>query len=372
MKRFLWLLLNVLRKCVFKPTNEVVFIEPGSGDIDKKNEIIRRMKYFLGSERIVFSKEIGFLDYLNFKTLVFLDGNQKSKVLKIKKDEVFNLDFDSNYLDGWDYHYLLTKMNPEVSSKGIREGHAILTKLSAEIKLQYNKAYVFGTGPSLDDALSQNFTDGVRIVSNTIVKDASTWNHISPNFIVAGDAIYHFGIGKFAEKFRNDLKLRLAETDTYFVFPSQFYVFCLKEFSAFKNRLIPIPIGRNKSVHHDLTSDYSLPIHGNALLLLLLPLACTLARKVGLWGFDGRSPDAKLFWKNSSKHFYSDDVEELRGLHPKFFTQLVPKESPELYAKKVHGDVLENALIKAENDGFRFIMMHHSYTETLQRRYADH
>jgi hypothetical protein len=368
MKQIIWYLINFFRKLFFKPSSEILFLEPNSVHSDKVQEIKRRLNYFLGIDEIKFVKRLRFADYLNFKLLVFFDGNQYSRVLKIKKNEVFNLDFESNYLDGWDYHYLLTKIDSSRYLTGIEFGRESLHRLILTLPSIHIRSYIFGTGPSLANASNKDFSDGIRIVSNTIVKDAETWEHINPHFIVAGDAIYHFGIGKFAQKFRADLKLRLQETNTYFVFPAQFYAFCSNEFHDFKERLIPIPIGSKTSIHHSLLREFSLPIHGNALLLLLLPLGCNFAKEVCLWGFDGRAPDDKLFWSNSSKHFYTDDVDELRILHPKFFAHLVPKSSPELYARMVHGDVLEDALTKAEVDGFTFCMLHNTYTDTLKRR----
>jgi hypothetical protein len=241
--------------------------------------------------------------------------------------------------------------------------------LKKALAAKFDKAYILGTGPSLEKAIDRDWSDGVRIVSNTIVKDKELWEHLNPHFIVAGDAIYHFGASSFAETFRNDLEICLGLTETYFIFPAIFYVFCLKEFPDYKHRFIPIPFGTAESIHNDLTKDYYLPIHGNALPLLLLPLACTLAKTVCLWGFDGRAPGDANFWKNSSKHFYTDKVEHIMDLHPAFFEHLIPKAAPESYVKNVHGDVLDNALKDAENEGFIFRMMHPSYTETLNKRH---
>ena len=86
-------------------------------------------------------------------------------------------------------------------------------------------------------------------------------------------------------------------------------------------------------------------------------------------GFDGRSPNDKMFWKNSDKHFYQEDVEQLMALHPAFYNMYVPKNKPEVYVKKYHGKSLDNILRSAEQAGFEFEMMHFSYTETLNKRF---
>lgn len=365
----IWTLINFSRSIFFGKTKDMIFISRDSLQNEKIEEIKRRLSYFDPSLSVQTTSKLSFTDFVNFKSVVFVNTEKVPRFLKVKKNDVFNLDFRSNYLDGWDYHYLIAKNYREKCLEDINTGRQILSKLKDDLQIKYKKTYIFGTGPSLENAINYKFDDGIRIVSNTIVKDEELWLHLNPHFIVAGDAIYHFGIGKFAQKFRRDLKLRMSQTDTYFTYPAHFHPFCLKEFVDFKDRLIPIPIGTGASVHTSLFDGYSLPIHGNVLLLLLLPLACYISKDVNLWGFDGRSPNDKLFWKNSSKHFYTEDVDELMNLHPLFFEKLVPKESPESYVKKVHGDVLENALLDAEKDGFKFSMLHHSYTETLARRH---
>jgi hypothetical protein len=103
---------------------------------------------------------------------------------------------------------------------------------------------------------------------------------------------------------------------------------------------------------------------------MLLPLACTFSKNIFLWGFDGRAPGDAMFWKNSDKHFYNDDVSQLTKLHPAFFDFHVPKGNETNYVKKVHGDALEHFLHAAERNGFSFTMLHFSHTEVLQKRIA--
>ncbi len=356
--------------------NGLLLLVPDSDDaavLEKKEIVISRLRYFCEDLKITEVKSLKLKNYVDFSLIGLVDSKDVNlKPLRLKFDELYNFDYENFYSDGWEYHRLLTKINAESQQAGLAKGLATLKKLKKDLSEKFSKSYILGTGPSLEKAIDVDFSDGVRIVSNTIVKDQELWLHINPHFITAGDAIYHFGPGKFAQSFRSDLKESLAKTDTYFVFPSIFYAFCLKEFSAFKDKLIPIPGSRHEYfIHRDLTVNYELPATGNVLPLLLLPLACTLTKNVNLWGFDGRSPNDKLFWKNSSKHFYSEHVEELMQLHPAFFNKLVPKNDPASYVKTVHGDALENAFVEAEKCGFTFTMMHFSYTENLNKRYAE-
>jgi len=105
--------------------------------------------------------------------------------------------------------------------------------------------------------------------------------------------------------------------------------------------------------------------------LLLLPLGCTLSKNVFLWGFDGRAPNDQLFWANSAKHSYPELMDTLRAAHPSFFEHFVPADKPTQYVRKVHGDQLDECLSQSERDGWSFVMMHKSWTPTLQKRYRD-
>ncbi len=233
-----------------------------------------------------------------------------------------------------------------------------------------DKAYVLGTGPSLEKAINLNWNDGYKIVCNTIVKDVELWNYLQPDFILAGDAIYHFGNNDFAIAFIEDLKLRLRETNTFFVYPFIYHSYLSFELKEFEDRLIPIPISYKDLSSISLLDDFSLPANtGNVLNLLLLPLATTLSKNVYLYGFNGRAPGDKLFWSYSDKHSYVDKIDKIIEKHPKFFEQNVPKNNESNYVKKVHGDKLDQILTNLESLGWCFIMMHETWTETLAKRF---
>ncbi|QMW04583.1 hypothetical protein [Spirosoma foliorum] len=364
-----------LRTFLFRENNKPESIKILTGINDTNLDIIsqevkRRLNYFNININIEDIEKINIKDMLNFE-LIGLVNNKSiyNNLSKIKKNDVFKLNYNNYYLDGWEYHKLLSRMNQDIVKEGIIHGKQKIKELKQKNKI--DQAYIFGTGPSLEKAIDKEWKTGIKIVSNTIVKDLELWEHINPQFIVASDAIYHFGISKFSEAFREDLKKCLKNSQAYFVYPAIFHIFCLSMFSEFKDRLIPIPHGKVNTIHHDLSKLYELPDLGNVLPQILLPLACTFSVNIGFWGFDGRAPDDKMFWKNSSKHFYNEHVEELKVLHPAFFEELLPKKSPETYVKRVHGDVLERLLTMAEKDGYKFNMLHASFTETLNKRFNE-
>jgi hypothetical protein len=280
---------------------------------------------------------------------------------------IFNIDSQTNPLDGWAWSNLAVLCTP--TKPDLIHAKKRFTERVEHIKKEgLSRCYIFGTGPSLGIAGSRDWSDGYRVVCNTIVRNRSLWSHINPHFIVAADTIYHFGHTPFAKAFRQDLALRLGETDTYFLYPDLFDPIVQRELHDFSERLIPIPIGSRAQVHQDLTTTFALPGLGNVLPLLLLPVGCTLSSNIFLWGFDGRAPDDKLFWSNSATESYPELLDELKKAHPAFFDHFVPHEDPFKYVKDVHGDILENCLTDAEKNGFRFTVMHHSWTPTLQKR----
>src|SRR3990172_1258353 len=229
-------------------------------------------------------------------------------------DHVFNVDFERNALDAWDLCGLSQLLAGLPTAARRSEARARFRAAVDGLQTRgLRKAYLFGTGPSLEKANTQSFSDGYVIVCNTIVRDAVLWHYLKPDLIAAGDAIYHFGHSSFARAFRTDLKQRLLESagKTYFVYPELFDAIVQRELGELESVLIPVPFGRHDDVAVDLTARFELPMLSNVLNILLLPLASTLSRSVWLWGFDGRAPDDKLFWSNSSPHAYPELIPHL-------------------------------------------------------------
>ena len=283
---------------------------------------------------------------------------------------VFDVDWRHNPNEGWNWIDAANwshRHTPDITAA--KQRFLLLRKRLTSLGL--DRAYVFGTGPSLGRAGERDWSDGIRIVCNTIVRDPDLWRHISPHLIVAGDGIYHFGFTEFALAFRRDLRLRLEQNpEVPFMYPSQFDLVVRREMGHLPNQLIPIPIGTHTTFHARFDERFELPALGNVLNLLLLPVGCNFARYVGLWGFDGRAPKDQLFWANSSKQSYSELLPTLQLAHPAFFDHNVPKEDPEKYLRSVHGDVLEHGLAQAESQGWTFEMLHTSWTPTLAKRAA--
>ncbi|MBF0231887.1 MAG: hypothetical protein HQK65_02460 [Desulfamplus sp.] len=343
----------------------------------EKKEIIDRLLFYLpeiNTKNIIFCTDID-QNILQTQYPV-LTHNLDPSILQqapIDKKRIFNVDYNKNHVDGWEWFRLTSYCykNNASDSDNYNTKKIFTNYINILKKNNFNKTYIFGTGPSLSNAINGDWSDGYRIVCNTIVRDSKLWNHINPHFIVAGDAIYHFGHTPFANKFREDLKKRMYESDTYFLYPSTFDHLVKRTLPEFEDRLIPVVIGSHKNIWVNLTRDFSLPAIGNVLNLLLLPLACTLSKKIHLWGFDGKAPKDKLFWSNSCKHSYPELLQGLKLAHPAFFSHFVPENDPYSYVNSVLGEQFENNLKQAESQGFEFKMLHFSWTPTLNQRFKE-
>lgn len=337
-------------------------------------EITRRASFFFPSEQaaqLTFHAEIKLETYFDASPILTFGVTENAfKNFASLHQGVFDIDWRSNPNDGWSWLDAATWSAKHVVNAETSKRQFQALKIELE-RSNYQRCYLFGTGPSLGKALEKDWSDGVRIVCNTIVRDAVLWRHIAPHLIVAGDGIYHFGFTEFAKAFRRDLRMRLAENSSVlFVYPAQFDQVIRRDLVGLEAQLIPIQIGKRTAIHSTILESFELPALGNALNLLLLPLACALSKRVGLWGFDGRAPADKLFWSNSPQQSYTELLSTLQAAHPAFFDHHVPKDDPEKYLRSVHGDVLEHALTNAEHVGWQFEMLHPTWTPTLARRLA--
>jgi len=287
--------------------------------------------------------------------------------LLLRHNPLYWLNPYTNCREAWEWHELVQQHSPPPDIDAAK--HRFLDHAEKLGLRNFGKAYVFGTGPSLARAVERDWSDGIRIVCNTIVRDFELWNHIQPHVIVAADAGYHFSFTQHARAFREDLKQRLSETETLFVYPAGFDAIVKKELVDHEDQLVPIPSGSQKTLCYNFAETFSFPEFHN-ILPRMLTIACCFADDVGLWGFDGRAPDAKHFWDNSSRHSYPELMPELRESYPAFFDEHVPEDDERRYIRWAFGDSLEQCLSEAEKQGKKFVMMHDTWTETLKRRSA--
>lgn len=287
----------------------------------------------------------------------------------------FNIDPTKCHVAAWSWHRLtcfLGRSDPELSIDKAKL-KAKFSQLKNQLHRRNHRAFVFGTGPSLASATNFDFSDGIRIACNTMVKSDTLWKHIDPDIIVAGDAIHHFSNTPYANNFRRDLRIRLSQKNSLiFFYPSDFHPFLAKEFSDLKEQMFPMPtsIFRNPFSNRPMALPHKAP-NENVLTMLQLPIASRLSKTIYFLGFDGRGKNDSGFWKSSDDYNYIDELSALRQTYPAFFKHYLESSSDKnSYVKKVHGDKLDKFMKGAEAAGFELFSLAQSNTETFQKRYV--
>lgn len=187
---------------------------------------------------------------------------------------------------------------------------------------QYDKAYVFGTGPSLSDFVEgHDFSDGLTIIANSIVLNNDLLDRLKPKIIVAADPIFHAGCSSYAAAFRTALEAALDKTGAWFLCPLRdvkIYETYLP--ARLQNRILGVPFDAKGPAPTDLAETYALKPYPNILTLMLLPLASTFARSVHIVGCDGRKvTEDGSFWTHDKKAQFNDEMDNIKQVHPGFF-----------------------------------------------------
>ena len=359
-----------------------VLLVTGGASPNKIEEIEKRLHFLFDHMGAVLtvkqSRSFPLADFLRYRGVVAADDGAIPVFImrRLRLNWIVSLDYEKNPFDAWHLVDLGVAMADGLDPETIASSYRTFNKRVEKVKsLGSRPVYLFGTGPSLGRAITRSFVDGTTVVCNTIVRDRELWAHLKPDFFAASDAIYHFGHTEHARQFRADALQRLRESNgrTLFVYPAQFDIIVRREFREVSEVLIPIPWVDHNDSTVDLTNKFALPPSGaNVLNMALLPIGCTLSKDVRLWGFDGRSPTDSGFWSNSPTQSYQELMPELRKAHPAFFESIIPAGREDQYVKRAHGQSLDDCLSAAEARGFRFWMLHPSWTPTFQNRFHEH
>lgn len=218
--------------------------------------------------------------------------------------------------------YLWAGLNKLSDAKALTAHYQGRFKALMEDVGQYQKAYVFGTGPGFSSFVdSHDFSDGLCIVANSIVKNKAALEKLKPRIICAADPIYHAGCSSYAAAFRSSLIEALDQTGAWFVCP-------LRDAGVYRailpphlqERMVCMPFDAKRGIPTDLGATFFINPFPNVLTLLLLPLASTFAPSIHIVGCDGRRLlDDSFFWSHDKKVQFSDQMAEIQAAHPGFF-----------------------------------------------------
>lgn len=276
---------------------------------------------------------------------------------------LLNLDRERNRADAWTWCEFLYRQSPAAERAGaIASSRARIADFLAR-QPSHRRAYVFGTGPSLEQAWQYDFSDGYRIVCNTIVNNAKLLDKIRPHLIVAGDAAYHFDVNLHAAAFRRDLERALASRDMLFI-TRDLYGPLMRVHHPNTRAKTALAETGVPGIHFNIAERmvYHQWPHGNILNALLLPLGSALADEVFLLGFDGRAPGETAFWQNATSSTYDALKPAIKAAHPGFFGIDFGA-----YAQ-AHSDNAEQLMRAGEAMGKRYVCLNDSYIPAFRKR----
>ncbi len=231
---------------------------------------------------------------------------------------------------------------------------------------KHRKGYIFGTGPSLAEAMNMDFSDGVTIACNSMAKNESILEKLQPTIFVIADPIFHAGCSSYAGKFRQYLCKVLDTYGCYLIVPFRDYKLYMANLpERFQGRIVGIPLEHLDHINLDLTERFAVKSISNILTLFLIPLACTLFKEVGIVGCDGRRLEEDgYFWPHHKASQLNEEMEKIKLAHPSFFAI----DYNDYYRR--HCQTLEQWLREGQRMGVTFRNLTPSYIPALQIRSA--
>ena len=227
--------------------------------------------------------------------------------------------------------------------------------------------YIFGTGPGLSYASQHDFSDGVSIACNSMVRNHALLDRLNPPIFVVGDPIFHAGPSSYAAEFRSELIPALDKYDAALIVPMRdYHIYRTHLPERFKDRIAAIPFKPGHIPNLDLEKSFHVTTTSNILTLFLIPLATTLFNEVRIFGCDGRpAKENTYFWKHDKSSQFNEQMIKIQEAHPAFFVV----DYDDYYF--THCRTLEKWFAKAERYGKSFLNMSPTYIPALISRNVD-
>lgn len=247
-------------------------------------------------------------------------------------------------------------------SNALGDSQARLEAL-ADRASSYDRAFVFGTGPSLADAMKFDFPDdSLKIICNSIVKNDELLEHLDPDVLTFADPVFHFGPSQYADRFRSDAVDVLREYDCVGVIPPEYRSLMTGHYPEVD--FAAVDRERDLGPHFPTVKDPRVWSTGNIMTLYMLPLASWLCDEVYILGADGRQEDESYFWEHNDEAQYDDEVmQTVADSHPAFFRDRVYTD----YYQR-HVDILTEMIEYGERRGVDYRSLTHSYVPCLSDR----
>lgn len=224
--------------------------------------------------------------------------------------------------------------------------------------------YVFGTGPGLSKAKEHDFSDGVSIACNSMVRNRDLMDRLQPPLIVVADPIFHAGPSTYARAFRDSLVAALDRYGSDLIVPMRDYHIYLEHLpERFADSIVALPFKAGETPNLDLEKEYHVTTTSNVLTLFLLPLAATFFNEIRIFGCDGRPlKENNYFWGHDKASQFNDEMGDIKKAHPGFFNL----DYNDYYL--THCETLARWLNAAEAGGKKITNWTPSYIPALQSR----
>jgi len=181
--------------------------------------------------------------------------------------------------------------------------------------------YIFGTGPSLSQAMHHDCSDGATIACNSMVKNRELMHHLKPVAITAADAIFHAGPSSYAGDWREHLRWAMNEFDAYlFVRWRDYRVYLSFLDKPLHERIVGVPHVGGDRPSLDLSTRFEVVGTNNILTFFEIPLATSLFQTINIMGCDGRPlNESGYFWGHDPASQLVDRMDDIKLAHPAFF-----------------------------------------------------
>lgn len=179
----------------------------------------------------------------------------------------------------------------------------------------FQRAYLFGSGPTLSSLEPDSLEDGVRIICSGVALNRRANEIIRPHLLVAIDPLHHCGFSGYAGEFVEATRELMNAYGTQLVTRREFLPWYRDRLPM--DQVIGLDFIANAPFHSNLDQGAWLAnANGNVLCAGALPLGAYLADELVLLGFDGREPDRDKSAPYCWRHDPQADVDNWEGQVP--------------------------------------------------------
>lgn len=255
--------------------------------------------------------------------------------------------------------------NADKSANEANSASKFLKLKEALGELDFERATIFATGPSIAKFKEFDYSKSLNIYCNSTILDQELLETAPPNILTFADPIFHFGVSEYANSFRVSCgEFLKSYANCVIIIPIKYYALAISLFPDYHDKIIGIPFTKHRPINFEITEkDFYTYTTSNILTLSLLPVATTFAKSVRLIGCDGREvSDDSYFWSHGTSVQINDKMKAIQRAHPGFFNI----DYNQYYFEHCHN--LNRMLLLAEERGWNFLHLGRSYIPALKSR----